>query len=689
MDPGSCNIKIAAQLQALNRTWCIDGRNAHEDGMTTGDTGVVVDGAGVIVSNNLKYHLHQKNKQMVTLTPLEKARLAISKFLPPTLSDKTRGRIDFIVPYIFSVLAQSKDSIRKDENNENKSPSTLKISSTSSDRNATNEYELRQMEWHIVLLLELWSCVSSSTDERSPSKIFVLETITISILFYRDQLRKKDMNGEKKKKKKRKKKKDSRKDPIGSAKTMSEKAKDTLFNDHLTQILSKAPFLLPSNVPFSEFLINRIFSSDRHFSERLQHVVSYVFETFEITNPFLSKAENDESENETNDTLLWLSSNTDKKTFDSTRNPFPGGEKIHAKETSSDKKRKPSREKLQAITKNKKRRRLASLTSKKRNRGSHFHRNFDDISKLLERKKTKFAPSSSGGKKNIYNSDESAAATIEARKVGDKKFIPTAHQTYSKKAVPSIRKKIEHETKTKNHVSVKAANRINTENILKRSRSVQTNNEFPKTDLSQRILRNRSENSTCYTDIHDTNRSSNKGSNTEVLPMTPRKTVGSYTASVVGETPVPRNSNTIVEETPVTSGLPRFSDNIVGETPTSENNSVTTPRMQSASDYHSFSLLALPSPTKLSASTTSAEETIISRKQPAKLFGTVKLSKRTNSNASMGKVKKWEGNGQYSVTNNAAAKSLSRTEVKSGFMRDGEGPSAIEKARAFLRSKTL
>jgi len=553
-----------------------------------------------------------------------------------------------------------------------------------------NEYELRQLEWHIVLLLELWSCVSLSTDKRSSSKPLVLEKITISILFYRDQLRKKDGIAEKKKKKKRKQKKNSRNDPIASAKSMPEKAKETLFHDHLTETLSKAPFWLPTNVPLSEFLINHIFNSERCFWERLQHVVSHIFETFEILNPYSLKSKEDEVNNESNGTLLWLSSDPDEENVDSTGNPFPGREKIRVKKTSSDKKRKPSRQKLEAIARNNKKLRLASLTSKKRNRGSHFHRNFDDISKLLERKKTKSAPSNYGGKTITSNADGSAPAVIKDKKVRDKKLIASAQHPHSKKANSSIRKKDEHQTKKVSHNGVKGTNRMKTEIRFKRRRIEQTDIDFTKSDLNKRNLGNKSENSTFYTEINGTNTvSSNRSSNNEFLPMTPRKTASSYTAPVVTETPVPTDSRFVVEETPVASGLPRFSEKIVGESPTFENNSVATPTTSSASYYHSYSPPALPSPTNLSASMTMTEATMVSRKQPAKLFGTVKLLKRTNSNASRRKVKIWEKNEQYGITNNAAAKSLSTADRKKAVTRDGEGPTAIEKARAFLRSRTI
>jgi len=241
-DTTSSDTVIVEQLKALNRAWCIDGGTNRKDGSTTADTDASTDS-----NDTVKRHIDHQNKQSAILTPLEKARIVILK-LPPATSSSSSSSTDIttnnapIVPYLFSVLSEKDDNTKKVKDEKNSSSSSHPLP-PGTNKDMTNLHELRQMEWHVVLLLELWSCASQSTsNEGSPSKTVVLDALSVSILFYRDQSRQKERKTNKKKKRKRDKK--NSKEPKASTAVMSEKEKETLFVDHLVQVLSCAPFLL-------------------------------------------------------------------------------------------------------------------------------------------------------------------------------------------------------------------------------------------------------------------------------------------------------------------------------------------------------------------------------------------------------------------------------------------------------------
>ena len=763
---------VLAQLKALNRTWCIDGNNSldQKDGSTTAGTDDVVKTGN---NTNKRQQLDPKNKQQTTatLTSLEKARIAISKLPPATSStDETTTTKSLIVPYLFSALNEKYENDTNDATKDEKTVSSSLQTPPSGTNNNTvtssrNEYELRRMEWHIVLLLELWSCTSR--------KSMVLDALAVSILLYRDQSRQKSTrNNTKQKKKSKKRKKDKKRDPKNSTSSatiiLSEKEKETLFLDHLVQVLSRAPFLLPRDVSLSEFLTDRILTRERLFWERLRHIVSHIYESFDTSNPFVDEGQNDRGDIGIDGSLLFLSSGLDdkKKNDDSKEQQqqhscsLPGGDKKQKQHRADEttvtaaaaaaaaKKRKAaaSREKLQAIAKNKKRQRLASLTSskKKNHRGSHFSRNLGDISKLLETKKTKKTkpiPSSSShsstrGKMGIANSEDGAKATLKERKATSNNVTSTTTRHHrSEKVDPSVRQKKQNNRSDMNRGNAETKVKLGEEAIQSRGRSkipsqpkevsqqVIHEQAAPSIDQNEAITpdnkRKRNKHSNDSTSgISNSNRSnsnsgSNRSRNIEVLPMTPRRTVRSDTTLVVGETPVPstrRFEATVVGETPVPgNGSTRMLERmVVGETPTYENNNSgfgSTPRSMlssSSENYPFFSPPVLPSPTKLPSTAsvlaqdknTSSSSTVPlqpPKQQPVKLFGTVKLLKRTNSiggsrggGKMMMKNHSWDGNVQNRVANkNGAAKALPAAA------RKGDGTSSIDKARAFLRAKSL
>jgi hypothetical protein len=784
---GSDAVTIVAKLQALNRTWCINGNGTtdQKDGSTT---------ANIVANIGNKTNKQQQQQQQLdpqikqqtsaTLTSLEKARIAISTLPTTTSSDtnETTATNASIVPHLFSALNEKYENDAEDAMNDEKTlSSSVQTPPSGTNNNAvtsnSNEYELRQMEWHIVLLLELWSCASSQSSDKEQS--VVLDALAVSILSYRDQSRRNSRNNTKPKKKRKKRKKENKKNSQNNAITttttiLSETEQERLFLDHLVQVLSRAPFLLPRDVPLSEFLADRILTRERLFWERLCHIVSHIYESFDVSNPFVDDGQNDNGDIGIDGSLLLLSSGLDykKKNEDSKEQQqqlhscsLPGGGKKkqqdRADETSKTaaavaaaaRKRKAaaSRGKLQAIAKSKKRQRLASLSSskKKNHRGSHFSRNLGDISKLLETKKTKktkpisssssLSNSSTRGKMGIAKSEDGAKATLKERKASSNNITTaTAGHRHSKKVDISARTKLDREKKKKKNSDM---HRGNAEAKVKRGIDVlqsggRSKRPSPSKEVSLQAIheqaaplidpmettaldnkrkRNKpNDNTTNNNGISNrgnNNSGSNKSRNIEVLPMTPRRTIRSDATLVVGETPVPstrRFEATVVGETPVpgngSSGM--LETMIVGETPTYENNNSgfgSTPRSMlssSSENFPFFSPPVLPSPTKLpsTASVMAQDKNFTSmiplqppQQQPVKLFGTVKLLKRTNSVGGsrgsgnmMMKNRSWDGNVQNHVVNkNGAAKALPAAA------RKGDGSSSIDKARAFLRAKSL
>lgn len=201
-----------------------------------------------------------------------------------------------------------------------------KMSKTTLRSTITADCLLRNIEWHAVLLVELWIQHGYSTVEMAYPKL-----VTIS--------------GKPNKKKKRKK--DSK--PCSSTPlAATHEQKETVLLDHLSSTLSRAAFCLPANATFGAFLTRRCFSS--RVWRKLPHVVTHVLNEFELANPFLTK---------------------DKANMD---------EKIMLV------KKKKKRVKVKkCVVEEKPRRRLIAL---KKNRfvGSHFHRSnsLRHMSKLLD-----------------------------------------------------------------------------------------------------------------------------------------------------------------------------------------------------------------------------------------------------------------------------------------------------------------
>ena len=600
MGTSNADSGILEELKALNKSWCTSISPDKEE------TSNVTD-----AKSNGKEEADPKKKK-APLTPLVKARNAISK-LPPSS--------DSIVPYLFSALNKTtKDVNKTPQDATSAAPSSQ--SPTDMEKDSENNFKLRQMEWHVVLVLELL-CASQSRDGLV-SMAAVLDALVASIRLYREeQSRTKHKKLDKKKKKKKKRKRKA------SPQILSQEDKEKLLLDHLIEVLSRAPFLLPRTVPLSQFLNTNILS-DKILWASLPNVVSHIYQAFEIPNPHLKKPK-DRS-------LLLGSSVLDPNiVVDSTErdSAIPKASKKKNVDSEASKKRKT--EKLQNIAKTKKRQRLASLTSKKKHRGSHFHRNLDDISKLLDKNQSKSALSANRDKSKLGRNDKSTALKERKSNTGNSKskLSAKAGRTETNKLNPD-----------KNQKSVRSKRPLNA-TVVRRNDNID--------DLLADPMAKRSSTNDKIANGNPSRKSSNSNESTtvETLPMTPRRKVRSDAESrIISETPVPSSSGRrmVVGETPVPADR-----TTVAETPTYDNRFGSTP----ISSAPFFSPPPLPSPMTLP--TPSVEETT---KQPVKLFG---LLKRTNSITSRGRME---------------------TGMKGGAKNRAPSTSSIDKGLAFLRSKS-
>ena len=621
--------EIVAQLKAFNRTWRVDVDAYNKDNKDES----IAAGADARIGPNKNY-LDQKGKKVMALSPLEKARTTISKLSHASgAAAATATTSVSIVQHLFAALSEAVNDTETAEDRTSSASSSKEL--TLGTNNLTNSNsKLRQIEWHIVLTLELWSCVSQSTpNEKFHFKLLVLDALTDSIMSYRDQLQKNDKTVINKNIKfKPRKRKKNKKDSKTSVTAKSEKEKETLLFDHLVQVLSRAPFLLPINFPLSEFLIKHIFIQERNFWKRLPYVVSHIFDAFEISNPYLKPTE-EVVERVPEKSPLLPSGQKDENVHSNRRR------KNNVTDTTTAMKRKALKEKMETIAKNKKRQRLASLTSKKKRRGSHFHRNLDDISKLLDSKNAKTIHHSSSSRKRVaMNSRDGIEATLKERKVSENNPGTKSSQNRSHRIGLPARKKMNNQRHRKNNPNSRGHSQG------------KNNDEVRQGEVTQSLGGNK---------------------NTGVLPMTPRKSVRSDTSLVVGETPVPSCAGTryeaVARETPVTRNDSATLNQIVGETPTNDNSFGA--RAMSSSKYPFLSPPSLPSPVKMHTDAL-VEENAIPLKQPLKLFGTVKLLKRTNSVGSRSKIQ-------------------DRNFDSSSAVRRNDSSSSIDMARAFLRSKSL
>jgi hypothetical protein len=376
---------------------------------------------------------------------------------------------------------------------------------------------LRQIEWHVVLLVELWIHDGYSMVELAYPKLVALQASRKS-------------RSSKKKKKQRKNQTPS---SAPRAPPATHEQKQTAMLEHLTSILSRAAFYLPANDTFGAFLTRRCFT--KLAWRKIPNVVTYVLNDFELANPFLPKEEDED------DRIMLV-----KK-----------------------KKKKVKKAVTAALAKPRPR-----LVAQKRNRfgGSHFHRSNSllNISKLLDdglsTPATKSNCSSSSIKSKLTKTSSSLSnlVTPHTTVTASKRNVSEISKRESTAATiaASSRGNDTHNKMTNNGTDLKsnftASNRIRKEQNKKRPREQTLQDSVMTTPIS-----NKQKRSISFERIVAAETPIPNATHKMVVGETPSN---NYTAlarisSVVGETPTPRaRTQTVVGETPCRK--------VIAETPT-------------------------------------------------------------------------------------------------------------------------
>lgn len=135
--------------------------------------------------------------------------------------------------------------------------------STDNDSTQTKTTILRHLEWQIVLLLEL--------------RVRCGTFVAVHFAKVHNRLTK-ATKGEKKSKRKQKRKRTT-------------SLPEQVYQDHLRQLLTKVAFALPSTLPLVTFLCDHCLTS--YMWKRIPHLVTSLFDYFEIDNPYLAPKEHE------------------------------------------------------------------------------------------------------------------------------------------------------------------------------------------------------------------------------------------------------------------------------------------------------------------------------------------------------------------------------------------------------------
>ena len=711
--PGSV-IVVKEELENLNRIWIAKSSSTSTTTTTTTSNdknstdlaaknnnnkneeniAVVVnnrmDKFNVIVGTNTnnklpagddKRSIRKMTTKETKKTPLEKA----ISILSCNALDPNR-----VIPALFSVLGN---------NSRCKTNTSTSTTSSTTNTDTSSNNKLKQIEWHAVLLLELWATTATLEAIDKDALLFldvcvrhIQQMIEEEHVHRIDNDRRsrrsskkrrrrneeKDGNtgGEEKEssRKRNRNKANTRSTMISKTATVSSDAssvnikhKETMILDHLVRLFSRAPFLLPIETPLRDFLC-RCLNRKRHW-ERLPQIISHIFETFEVRNPFLSISDSSEVDD----------NNTDKRSLSvggsmhQTTLPSVAGVMVVPK--------KKSRRELQllalAAVKNNKKKRLTALSSKKKRRGSHFHRNIQDISKLLNKNKTTPSLSASiviaDDTNNIMSTNSgSSNKTLNAQQINSSKTNKVSKLTN--------RKEVNYTTKIKDSVNVSRDN----SSSKKIGNTRQSLNQQPYISNSK----------TSDDDIINGNKR-NISNNDKAFAVTPIKgsSIGdnnSTSTSIVA-------NDKIVKATPIaTAAGASFSstqlcETVVGETPTYGGGVGVGDSTLVSNLFMSSSPPALLLSTPAGAKRTTKGSTKINTDnvppphQPLKLFGTVKLVKRKETN--LGKNDRNGDNNNYPINEKVDAGDTHDKKGKVDIINN-RSSSSIKLAHAYLRRKS-
>jgi hypothetical protein len=344
---------IIAQLQQWNQEWCktaslllLQAEQQETKKDTTRST------SGVASSD-----------RETPQTPLDMALNLITTTIVSSLETESTSPRTIIQQHLFKTLHSTFE--RQRETNVISTATTAATTATKSDGVAAGETtaatdvvskrKIKQIEWHVTLLLELWMKGGDA----------MMETCA-KCLQEQNPDRNKSSSSSSSSSKKQQRSKRQRRNFQNKKKTSS--SSKTIILNHLVDTISRAPYLLPFGTPLQEFLASIV--TQKHW-EALPDVVSHLFGAFEIPNPFLlESSEDDES--------------GDYDLFSATNNA-PLQEHKDEPQPSKRRKAPPQQEQQQ-----KKQRVLSTLNknrllTKSSSRTTHFQGKMNDISKLLDK----------------------------------------------------------------------------------------------------------------------------------------------------------------------------------------------------------------------------------------------------------------------------------------------------------------
>jgi hypothetical protein len=372
---------IIKNLEGLNQSWC-----CHYDNV-----------ADPTADDRKTAEVTTTTTTTTTTTPLDAAIQMLSKSSISTVQN--------VVPFLLSLIEKTFST---------KSAAAAATTITTNEDVDPKVYKLKQIEWHVVLMLDLWSqCYPQNENDDAFVKIFV--TAQQQQKQQQQQHTTKKENSTDKRKKKKKRSKNENIVSTQDDQPVDPKQQRTVLLDHLVDILSKSPYSLPTEIPLQDFITKQCLKEEKYW-KKLPNVVTYICDTFEILNPYVQDDENDSSTTR----LSYLSegrfSFVDDKKATSKRKQVVDPKKLQ-QQRKRDRDEKETLQKMQQQQQKKKQRLLASLKQNRfqttKNRmTTHFNSNINDISKLLDSTKRMNTTSKSGKKNdNVQNND--------GRKIGD------------------------------------------------------------------------------------------------------------------------------------------------------------------------------------------------------------------------------------------------------------------------------
>jgi hypothetical protein len=660
---------IIKNLEVLNRSWC-----CHYDNV-----------ADPTADDRKTAEVTTTTTTTTTTTPLDAAIQMLSKSSISTVQN--------VVPFLLSL-------IEKTFSTKSAAAATTTTTTTTNEDVDPKVYKLKQIEWHVALMLDLWSqCYPQNENDDAFVKIFV----TVQQQQQQQQQKQRTTKKENSTDKRKKKKKRSKNENVVSThdnRPVDPKQQRTVLLDHLVEILSKAPYLLPIEIPIKDFITKRCLKEEKYW-KKLPNVVTYICDTFEMLNPYVEDDENDGSTTGLSNLSEGRFSFVDDTKATSTRKQVVDPKKLQQQ-------RKRGRDEKEALQKKqqqqqkKKQRLLASLKQNRfqttKNRmTTHFNSNINDISKLLDSTKRMNTTSKTGkNNDNIQNNDgrktggtttnqqqqqqqplKRKASTLDEVKTNNQQSNTQKKHNTVATTDPSLKPPSTKATATAaEETPVKSRHKTLSSSSQHVSWSGQSNNDLDNDALMTTTT------STTPNDvtIGTTAASSNNGIAANLhLPdktmLNPNAAAGGGGGGggVVEETPAFTRSRSLVEETP-TPTTRGSGSNDAAKSSFLDSLDLVSQNHHNHDDDDDEGRMAPPAH-KATTTTTSGTAPV----QPTKLFGVLKSQNKRS------------GNNKINNNHNRRA-TFGQSNAKGGNSTNNNKPapkSAVQIARALLRRRSM